>query len=176
MDVAVGKYAFIDIVFFDQFRQFFFRENRNSFRIQFPREFSRIFSSIYIRNLCSGECHNMIQFIVTIIHVEVVKVSSSRSNNNDVFSLHCYLPYILWNNYYYTYNMHKNTNETYYFFQKRLNYVFSTFFRCDFPIRMHDYTNRKPTRRLRFHPFSKTLDCRPMRKTEANLFATLPSF
>ena len=83
--VTVRKYTVIDVQFLDQFFKFFFSKNGNTFRVQFAGQFGRVFSAFDVRNLCRGKGDHFVIFIVPVIGIKIMEVSSGCTDNNYIF-------------------------------------------------------------------------------------------
>src|SRR3989441_5971871 len=70
--------------FLDERRQLLFREDRDSVRIELPRERGRILPSRDPRNLRGGEGDDVVRRIVAEIHVEVVEVAARGAEDDDL--------------------------------------------------------------------------------------------
>ncbi len=98
--IAVCENDLIDLVLVDQFAEFFFRNYRNAIWIESACEFRRILFSIDSRYLRRRESYYFELFVVSVVSVEVMKVSSGSAENQNLFSfqflhLHIYSNYPL---------------------------------------------------------------------------------
>ena len=84
-DVAIGKDNNVDVLVADEAFHLVFFDDRNSLRVKWSRELSRITASGNVGNLVGGESDDFELGVVSKDHVEVVKVSAGRAKDEDPF-------------------------------------------------------------------------------------------
>ena len=85
-DIAIGKDHHIDMLVADDLFHLVFFEDRNSIGIEIARQFGGITASSNVGDLRGGEGDYVKLRVIAKHYVEVVKISSSRSKDED--SLH----------------------------------------------------------------------------------------
>lgn len=93
-DIGIRENNFINLVFFNQLGQIFFRIDGNALRIEFATEAGGIATITNVRNLISGKGDHLIIFIVAKNTIKVVKITASRAHDDDFSSFHL-VAYIL---------------------------------------------------------------------------------
>ncbi len=83
-NITIGKDTVINIIFPDQIGKIRFSKNRYSFGIKTPRQLLWVFPTINIWNLCRGESNNIIQFIISETGIEIVKITTCCTNDDDI--------------------------------------------------------------------------------------------
>ena len=89
-NITVGEDRGINLVFFHQAFEIFFFENRDSRGIKRPGQFSGIPPVSDAGNLVGGEGYDVVLRVAAKHYVEIVEVSSSRAENQNLFRFHSY--------------------------------------------------------------------------------------
>ncbi len=93
-NVAIGKRYNLSFCGLDQFSQFIFRPDRYPLWIKRTRQRRWVGFIFDAGNLGCGESDHFVIVIVTEIDVEIMKISSCRSHDNDFFPRHFYAPHL----------------------------------------------------------------------------------
>ena len=82
-DVGVGEDDDVDLVFADELLQRRLRQDRNSFRIQRPRQLGGVAAVVDVRDLRRGERDDLVGRTVPVDEVEVVEVAAGCPCDQD---------------------------------------------------------------------------------------------
>ncbi len=93
-NVAVGKHTVIDLELFDQPAQVLFGIDGNAVGVEFPRELGRVLSAFDVGDLGGREGHHIVILVPPVVHVEVVEVSSCRTDDDHILPCHYLLRFV----------------------------------------------------------------------------------